>query len=205
MKKYKLFINLEKEEQWLNQMAREGYIFVSKSQGYRFYRAEPEDAVYKIDFRTFKRREDFEDYKALFYDSGWVHISGKKSSGAQYFKKSDMAVSDDIFSDTVSKATRYRRMSELWLTLACGFIPLLVVLILTDTIDVSAFLDPKSLYYTPGLWDKMGIDFWRAFLFETPFAMLRGFLWLIFPLTIILYLVFALKARIEYTVASQKI
>jgi hypothetical protein len=37
-----------------------------------------------------------------------------------------------------------------------------------------SYSDPKSWYFTPGLWEG-GYDlfFWRAFLFETPFVFMR--------------------------------
>lgn len=105
---------------------------------------------------------------------------------------------EDIFSDLHSKAGRYKRLSDMCITLACSFVPFFAVLVSTDSINSAAFLDPKALYYTPGLWEKTGAAFWRAFLFETPFAFFRGFAWLLVPLTIVLYLIFAFKANKQY-------
>lgn len=53
-----------------------------------------------------------------------------------------------------------------------------------------------ELVSTPGLWEKAGSDFWLSFLFETPFALMRGFLWLIFPVNIMLFLYYAIRASI---------
>ncbi|MCR8630357.1 DUF2812 domain-containing protein [Paenibacillus radicis (ex Xue et al. 2023)] len=199
MKKYKFFINFEKEEQWLNEMAQQGYRFTKKTTGYEFQPGKPDNAVIKMDYRTFKKQEDFEDYCALFEDCGWKHITGSKSSGYQYFRKIHENGDDDIFSDADSKAGRYKRISEMWSTLATTFIPIFVVLISTDSIDKAAFLNPKLLYYTPGLWEETGAAFWKAFLFETPFALFRGFLWLLIPIMIVLYLIFAFKANKQYS------
>ncbi|MGG2199999.1 MULTISPECIES: DUF2812 domain-containing protein [Paenibacillus] len=199
MKKYKFFTNFDEEENWLNDMARQGYRFTKKTSfGYEFEPEKPENATIKMDYRTFKKREDFEDYCALFEDSGWEHITGTKSSGYQYFKKADKQGSEEIFSDVDSKAGRYKRLSDMWAALACSFIPILAALISTDAIDPGVLLDPKSLYYTPGLWDLNGAAFWRGFLFETPFALFRGFFWLIFPVMIMTYLYFAFKANKQY-------
>jgi hypothetical protein len=199
MKKYKFFTNFDEEENWLNDMARNGYRFTKKTSiGYEFEYEKPDNATIKMDYRTFKKREDFEDYCALFEDSGWEHIAGKKSSGYQYFKKVDSQGSEEIFSDINSKAGRYKRLSDMWATLAFSFIPIFAVLISTDAVDPGALLDPKSLYYTPGLWNLNGGHFWRAFLFETPFALFRGFLWVIIPVMIFLYLYFAVKANNQY-------
>ena len=138
MRTWKFFINLEREEEWLNHMAKQGYKLVKKSIGYQFELAEAEDAIIKIDYRTFKRNEDFEDYRALFEDSGWKHIWGTKHSGYQYFKKVDPNGSEDIFSDVDSKAARYKRMSEMWFLSAVCYIPIFVILMYSGSIDVFA-------------------------------------------------------------------
>jgi hypothetical protein len=198
MRKFKFFINFDKEEKWLNEMAKQGYKFTKKSIGYEFQPAKPENAAIKMDYRTFKKQEDFEDYCALFEDCGWKHITGTKSSGSQYFKNIDVNGSEDIFSDADSKAGRYKRISQMWITLASSFIPIFAVLISTGSIDAGALLNPKLLYYTPGLWEETGAAFWGAFLFETPFALFRGFFWVLLPIMIVLYLIFALKANKQY-------
>jgi hypothetical protein len=203
MRKIKFFINIEKEEIWLNEMARKGYAFVQKSIGYKFQTAQADNTVIRIDYRTFKRRGDFEDYCELFNDCGWKHISGSSSSGAQYFKKTEQASSEDIFSDVDSKANRYKRMSNIWLALASSFTPMFLILLLTGTIDITVFINPKLLYYTPELWNKSGANFWNAFLFETPFALMRGVSWLVLPIMTMLCIIFAVKAKKQYQM-SQK-
>jgi hypothetical protein len=178
MKKYKHFINFSKEEKWLNDMAKQGYELVAKhSWG-----------------------GDFQDYCTLFEDSGWRHLAGTKKSGTHYFALRTIGAhtEHEIFSDNVSKAGRYKRLSDMWISLFSAFIPIVVVLLLTDIVDIQSLLNPKLLYYTPGLWDKEGIDFWKAFLFETPIALMRGFLWLFTLLTCSLYLYFGLKAHVYY-------
>lgn len=205
MRKYKFFVDLAKEEQWLNEMAAQGYILAGKTGGsYRFESGEPGSFVLRIDYRAFKHAADFEDYRLLFEDSGWQHIAGTKSSGAQYFLKKTADQSEDIFSDADSKAGKFKRLSEMWFSLAVCFLPILTALVMAGNIDLTAFLQPAKLYYTPGLWDKTGADFWGAFLFETPFALLRGFIWLILPVSIVLYAVFAAKARNQYNKTLNK-
>ncbi|WP_230875122.1 hypothetical protein [Lysinibacillus cavernae] len=39
--------------------------------------------------------------------------------------------------------------------------------------DFDSLFSIKAAYYTPGLWDKEGLAFLFAFIFETPFALLR--------------------------------
>lgn len=198
MKKFKFYINFEKEEKWLSEMAKQGWELSRKSFEYEFCKAIPNDAIIKIDYRSFKTNDDFEDYITLFRDSGWEHIAGTKSSGKQYFKKIDASGDNDIFSDVSSKAARYKKLSNMWFSITISYIPIFIALVTTKTIDFSALLNPKLLYYTPGLWEKTGVYFWRAFFFETPFAIMRGFTWFFFPILIILYAVFAVKAERHY-------
>ena len=188
MYKIKFFLDFQKEEKWLETMANKGYHFQRNFMGYHFQKGKPKTETIKIDFRKFSTREDFIDYCTLFEDSGWKHLAGSKSSGMQYFKKIKDSAGDDIFSDANSKAARYKRYEKMCHEFALSFIPILVIFYLSDVISFQGFINPKELYFTPGLWDKEGFSFWFSFLFETPFALLRGFAWSFIPLTIILYL-----------------
>ncbi|MFD1779382.1 DUF2812 domain-containing protein [Fredinandcohnia salidurans] len=194
MRKLKFFLNFEKEETWLIEMAKRGFEFVGKSFTYQFRTAEPENVNIKIDYRKFRSKEDFIDYITLFEDCGWKHIAGTKSSGTQYFKKVSESADEDIFSDPDSRAFRYKRLSKMYMTLAICYLPILIGLISQDYFYASALLNPKELYYTPGLWEKAGMDFWGAFLFETPFALFRAIIVFFFPIMVILYLIFSIKA-----------
>ena len=198
MKVFKCFIDFTKEEKWLNEMSHKGYKFTNKSLGYKFKRITPKDVIYKIDYRNFKSNKDFIDYCTLFEDSGWKHIYGSKSSGKQYFEKTSPNSQEDIFSDNLSKASRYKRASNIWLSSSMSYLALLFIFINTGAINFEAFINPKSLYYTPGLWNKTGINFWKSFLFETPFALSRGFIWLIFPIFISFYFYFIYKSNKLY-------
>jgi len=191
---FKCFINYSKEEKWLAEMAKKGYELVNACFGYTFKKITPEEAIYRIDYRQFKTKADFIDYCTLFEDSGWKHIVGSKSSGTQYFKKLKPDSDNDIFSDNMSKAGRYKRVSRMWGTLTAVYIPITIATITTNSIGYKAFLNPKLLYYTPGLWEKTGIKFIGSFLFETPFALMRILPLLLFPIMIFLSILFAYKA-----------
>lgn len=204
MKKFKLYFNLDKEEKWLNEMSSKGWELYGKTIKYMFRKTPHNNTNIKIDYRNFKSKSDFQDYITLFKDSGWEHITGTETSGKQYFKKIDETAGDDIFSDLFSKAERYKRMANIWMSLAVSCIPFSITLVLTKTVDITTMLNPKSLYYTPGLWQKTGASFWKAFLFETPFAIGRGFSWLLFPCLIIIYTIFAVKAQRYYQETTPK-
>ncbi|MGF7145525.1 hypothetical protein HNQ56_003968 [Anaerotaenia torta] len=194
MTKLKIFTNFDKEEKWLGKMAEQGYQLKSVSSCYNFYSTQPERVIFKIDYRTFKNDQDFLDYCTLFEDSGWQHIAGTKRSGSQYFKKTSPEGDEDIFSDLLSRAGRYKRVSDMWLSLSIAWLPFLVIMLTSDWIKMDGFLNPKTLYLTPGLWEMEGFDFWRRFLFETPFALLRGFSLFFWITIVLLYASFAIKS-----------
>ncbi|MHC0039736.1 DUF2812 domain-containing protein [Pseudoneobacillus sp. C159] len=201
MRKWKVFLDFEKEERWLNRMASDGFEFVGRSMGYIFRQAKAEKTNIKMDYRTFKNQTDFIDYCTLFEDCGWKHIAGTKNSGTQYFKQARTDADEDIFSDANSKAGRYKRMSQMYFTLAICYLPILIALMTNGALHSDALLNPKELYYTPGLWEMSGASFWGAFLFETPFAFFRTIPLAFFPIIIVLFIVFfisSLKAERQF-------
>ncbi len=86
----------------------------------------------------------------------------------------------------------------MYISLSMCYLPIFVALIMTGAIHGEALWNPKLLYLTPGIWEKSGLDFWGAFLFETPFAFFRGVTWLLFPALIVLFLIFSSKAEQRY-------
>ncbi|MDM5426430.1 DUF2812 domain-containing protein [Bacillus mycoides] len=198
MWRLKFFLDFEKEEKWLEEMAWKGYQLKSNTFGYKFRIAEPEDATIKIDHRIFNRRKDFINYCTLFEDSGWKHIAGNWWSGTQYFKKVDEESEDDIFSDQMSRAGKYKRLSKTFLELAICYLPLLILFMFNNTVNIGAIINPRELYFTPGLWGKQGAAFLGSFLFETPFALMRGIAGLFIPVTIGMFFVCSYKANRLY-------
>lgn len=167
MRRFKIFADFDKEEAWLNDMAKAGHGLIGTGFGYAFTPIEPGSAVIRIDYRDTMSAEGYADYLSLFADAGWQHVGGSRRSGAQYFATATRDARADIFSDAVSKAERYRR------AMAVSFAMLLPFLVITSVLWMQGALAPGDLYLTPGLWQKEGAEFWRAFLFETPFALLR--------------------------------
>lgn len=198
MRVFKCFIDHDKEERWLNEMGQKGYELVSVSCGYYFQFTKDEKTVIRTDYRMFKCQADFVEYCTLFEDSGWKHIWGTKYSGTQYFKRMDDNAGEDIFSDSVSKAGKYRRISDMWMNMAVTYIPIFVAFLYSGSIDINQVLNPKQLYLTPGLWEQSGSKFWSQFLFETPFALGRGFMWMIFPMLIAFSFAFSIKSKRLY-------
>lgn len=198
MKKIKFFLDFGKEEKWLNEMEQNGYSFEKKSLFYYFTKTSAPGGIVKMDYRYFKNRKDFADYVAMFEDSGWKHISGTKSSGTQYFRLVSREGDEDIFSDARSRAGRYKRISDVWLSNAVCLAAVFIALVPQGTAGMQNLLHPKEWYFTPGLWEMKGLSFLWAFLFETPFAVLRACSWLLCILFAILYGIFGVKSLLAY-------
>lgn len=198
MKKFRCFFKFDKEEKWLESMANQGWLLTQKSFLYTFQNITPCKKTIRIDFRYFKSEEDFADYCTLFEDSGWKHISGTKSSGTQYFLKIRSDNVEDIFSDTLTRAGRYKRLSYMWLFLAIMFIPLILSMRTGGWINFDTLFTPNEWYLTPGLWELSGYHFWLSFIFETPFALMRGIGWMIPIVLIMIFVGFAIKSRLLY-------
>ena len=193
MRIFKIFIEVEKEEQFLNEMAKNGLLFKKYNAFgvYTFVKGEPSDLRYKIDYRMFKRKIDFEQYKTLFEDAGFEHIYGTTYSGGQYYlPSSDNLDSADIFSDAESKAAIYKRfVNQSIIGLICMFVYAVMLFC------ASLFKYINWGYLTPGLWEKTGDAFWRAFLFETPFVLMRVFPFVVFIFLTSMYGYWAYKAH----------
>ena len=194
MKKFKLIADFEREEEFLNDMAKKGYRLQKyNSLGrYTFVSAEPQDLSYKVDYRKFPSKARFEEYCTMFQDAGWEHVYGTRRSGSQYFLPvPGKAQTDDIFSDEESKAGRYKRFSaQCFTSLALAIVWFMIMMP-----NSWALWDVKTWYFADGLWDMTGPMFWKAFLFETPFVILRIAPFIIFLLLAVLYGYWAVKAK----------
>lgn len=166
MKTFKIFVDFDKEEAWLNRRAAEGWLLVGAGLRYSFAPIAPGSAVVRVDYRPSMSAADFDDYRNLFWDAGWQHMAGSRWSGAQYFASFSGDANADIFSDPASKAQRYRRAMTVTSALLLPFLVITLALLVQGNLSV-------DLYLTPGLWEMQGWDFVRAFAFETPFALMR--------------------------------
>jgi len=207
MTKLKFFLDFEKEEKWLEKMSEEGWLLRKGSLLYHFEQVEPKKREIRIDYREFGSKKDFENYKTIFEDSGWRHLSGTKSSGSQYFLKVNEDSTGEIFSDELSKAGRYKRLADAWVTMAIVFLPFLVMALTGNYAwndGAADLLSPKGWFLTPGLWDLKGAEFVRAFLFELPFALLRGLSCLLPVAAVLVSAIFSLKSERQYRAAVRK-
>lgn len=170
MRKFRIFLDFEAEEEFLCNMAKQGHI-LKKYSVFGFYHFEDgvaENLEYKIDYRIFKKKDEFENYITLFEDAGWKHICGTIRSGGQYFLPAKEKAGKEIFSDSQSAASRYKILYNVCkLNVSCFFCYFLAILISVQ------FNFANLGFLTPGLWERTGRDFWSGFFFELPFVLLR--------------------------------
>ena len=195
MKRFKIFYDFEKEEKYLHDMAEEGHI-LKKYSVFGFYHFEdtkPQNLNYKIDYRIFKTKKDFDDYIALFEDAGWRHVYGTQNSGNQYFLPMSEKAGTDIFSDRISAAARYKTLYKLCMINFVCFLFYLLVTLLSVNGDLS-----KLTFLTPGLWERTGKAFWSAFFFELPFVLFRVVPPIFFTVVAVLCCYWGTKAKKVY-------
>lgn len=189
MKKYHFpFIDLDKEEEWINKYIRQGwrlrrihgfcYEFISKETGSApqpgEVRPDKNAFLVRCDVRSFNQYPEYQNYLMMFEDAGWRHISGNMNGDLQYFERVRPDASGQLFSDTVSRAERYLRMTKRYLTTLLFYFPCMLSFFMVYDFRLQNLFNMGEMYFTPGLWDRTGLAFWTAFLFETPFALLRG-------------------------------
>ena len=143
VRKYKFFFTWEddREEQWLQQMARQGLHLVHANMlgFYRFRQGNPAEVSYRLDY---VQKVDG-SYRQLFEDAGWEHVISM--SGWHYWRKQATAApAAEIFTDAASKAAKYRRI--LGFALMCC-IPLFVSLCNPRTYEIIAREQPSGAVF----------------------------------------------------------
>jgi len=205
MKVLKIYLNNLKEETWIKEMSKKGWLIDNIGLFYTFKEIDKKEHNLEMDYRTFSSSDEFDAYITLYEDFGWKHIAGNKSSGSQYFLHNSLDSQEGLFSDKVSQEFRIKRIRKRlreMLTIALVFF---IITLSQKNITIDALLNPKSLYSTPGLWGMSGNDFWSAFLLETPFALFRGVLIYALPLMILIYIIFSYKVQVDYNKSLKKI
>jgi hypothetical protein len=188
MKKFKMFFDIEKEEQWLNEQLQKGYRCTNIS-GLGIYTFEKTENRYvlRLDYQDYLSKKKFKDYKGIFEDFGWFYIKGSWFGGIRYWQKEDDD-QNEIFSDRQSKSNYYKRLM--------GYSFVLGMLLLAFCY---MFYKDEGLYHE-GLWSMKGALFWKALLFETPFVLLK-----LFPALMVVFLGRSFyKAYRKYSMLKEK-
>lgn len=117
-----LFINLEKEENWLNSMCENGYALREISNGYYVFEpCDPGTYTYRIEFlkqEIFQKEKD--SYLELMEELKVEPIAS--SNRWHYFRRDSSLGKFEIFSDIDSQIEHYKRINFIWYILALIFI-----------------------------------------------------------------------------------
>ena len=147
MKKFRIFLSLKKEEEWINSIQEEGYRLVSVN-----------SLVPMYTFEKMASKEMFIPYVRIDFREK----SMRKSNYEDYVKK------------------RYVKYGY---TYGSIFLLYFYIFSSSNSWSLNNILNIKSWYFTQGLWEMKGMWFWKAFIFETPFVLLR-----VLPLFFFLFL-----------------
>jgi Protein of unknown function (DUF2812) len=164
LKKLRIFFDIEKEEKWLNKQLAKGFRCTKiSSLGVYTFEETDKKHVMRLDYRDRMKKEKDLEYTNMYEDFGWRSIAGSKMVGIRYWQK-EADGHDELFSDRESLAKYYQR-----LMVYSGWLGITLFAIMVNYI----FIQKPSLYHD-GLWNMEGSLFWKAFLFETPFALLKA-------------------------------
>jgi hypothetical protein len=116
---------IEEEQAWLEEMARQGWRLVRIGLLYHFVSAPPEEVVFRLDYVDLYSRKKLAAYRQLFLDSGWEFVCANWSS-FQYFRIPVDQFNTDIYSDLPSRVEQLRRMRNSAFSLVAVWIALMV-------------------------------------------------------------------------------
>lgn len=159
-KVFKLFAYWQdtKEEEWLNQMAKDGWLLKDYRFFYFFEKSEPGNYVYKTDYKTLKNT-DFQEYKAIFKDAGWEHAA--QFAGWHYFRtKTDNGVLPDIYSDSDSRIQKYTSVLRTISLAYFALVAIFLLFLLNPESDVSDFT--KGIF--TGILGASAVVIWSVLL-----------------------------------------
>jgi len=134
--------NDEKEEQWLREMAQQGWYFktISFPGNFEFEQGTPKDYVFRLDyFNNLAKEKD--NYLQLFQDGGWDHMG--EYYGWQYFRKEAVdGETPEIYSDNESKVNKYQRL----LLYLVVFLPIYINLVNIVNRNQSGFMQILTFF-----------------------------------------------------------
>ncbi|MBR4462616.1 MAG: DUF2812 domain-containing protein [Erysipelotrichaceae bacterium] len=127
--KFFTIADYEEEEKWLRDQHRNGWKVIKMTAPcfYTFESCEPEDMIYRLDFRDIEKMDEYEN---MLKDFGWEYIG--QCVGWQYFRKpaceTETQEEGELFSDNASKAELVSnvittRMAPICLIFLCCVIP----------------------------------------------------------------------------------
>lgn len=97
----------DKQERWLEEMARQGWHLVKGGLRFIFEKGAPSEMRYRLDYRRrFPHGES--EYYAMFRDAGWEHVGDFKQW--HYFRSQASANAPEIYTGVESRIDMYRQL-----------------------------------------------------------------------------------------------
>ncbi|WML38122.1 DUF2812 domain-containing protein [Neobacillus sp. OS1-2] len=113
---YRFYLDYEKEEKWINEMALQGWHLNKFSLGrFTFTKGEPGACIYRNEFLSGMSTNEKKDYLDFLKDSGITVIN--EFGGWVYMKKAATEGPFEIYTDSKSKIAYYQRMLNIFLLL----------------------------------------------------------------------------------------
>lgn len=113
----------EKEQAWLEEMARQGWQLSDPTLLYAFRKAEPGEYVYRKDYFD-KGKKEKEEYLSFFRDSGWECVCSSLD-GWMYFRTPKKLFTTEIYTDPESRIDQLKRIQNSSLALFVVFLVLI--------------------------------------------------------------------------------
>lgn len=152
--------------------------------GNYYFEKTNESHIVRLDYQEIYSRQKMNDYLALYESFGWEHVYGYRGGCTKQYWMKAGDETEVLFSDRESLSNYYKR----WLKFLDALLLVCFALFVTNLTQNHY---SRDIFLTPGLWEKQGAEFWRAYLFEFPFAVMRflGY-YLYFILLIPLFVVY---------------
>lgn len=127
---WKLFFvwQAEKEERWLEQMAREGWHLVRGGVRFTFRQGPPAEVRYRLDYRRGLRGQ-LEEFKTLCRDADWEYVD--RFLDWHYFRTAS-AAAPELYTDVESMIDRDRRI-----------LALLVIVLMATIVQMAIDVGPR--------------------------------------------------------------
>ncbi|MDI2585783.1 MULTISPECIES: DUF2812 domain-containing protein [unclassified Psychrobacillus] len=111
--KYRLYVDYEKEEQWINELAQQGWLLEKfKFFRFTFVKGEAGSYIYRNELLAGLALKDKNEYLQFLKESGIEIVS--KFGGWVYFRKKASDGPFGIYTDTASKVSYFNRIIGLF-------------------------------------------------------------------------------------------
>ncbi|MDT8716771.1 DUF2812 domain-containing protein [Clostridium sp. 19966] len=137
--------DMEKEEDWLNEMSKKGYkLEKARLAVFTFRKAEKDDYIYKLSYKRVRGAKR-QEYNQLFKDFGWEYVT--YCNCWNYFRKKASDSNEEIYTDNESRAEIFKTLLIFIVLMTIVCVPMSVINLGYITYDVLENGMNKFYYY----------------------------------------------------------